>query len=179
MISGNMFINYKKDEPNQFEVGEIPYAGGRFSMYIALPLTDDGIASLEKYLSDPHNVNCLFMDLKIYYAEVKIPKFTTETTLDLMKPLKELGIAKAFGPGAEFPRITSGTTHISQVIHKVRFDVTQTGTTAAAETTEETNKGPALTTTEADIQFVADHPFLYFLRDRETGLILFQGKFSG
>ncbi|XP_059168232.1 serpin I2-like [Physella acuta] len=177
MLSGKMRILYESDEPNQFDVAQLAYKGGRFGLYIALPQKVDGIASLEKHLSDPHNINRLFANLTAIDAEVKIPKFKTETTLDLIKPLKELGIVKAFGPGAEFPRITSDKAHISRVKHQVRFDVSETGT--IAEVDLESIKEPKKDSTKPKVRFVADHPFLYFLRDKETGLILLQGTFSG
>ncbi|XP_059146078.1 leukocyte elastase inhibitor-like [Physella acuta] len=88
-------------------------------------------------------------------------------------------MVKAFSPaGADFTGISSsGQVYISQVIHKAVIDVTETGTVAAAATVI----GISVTSVMLPPaeSFVADHPFVYFLRDNQSGQILFQGKFSG
>ncbi|KAH9525835.1 Serpin B3 [Bulinus truncatus] len=66
---------------------------------------------------------------------------------------------------------------ISQVLHKAVVEVQESGTVAAAATTIAMGfMSSRLPTTDT---FIADHPFIYFLRDNETGQILFHGKFSG
>ncbi|XP_059168239.1 serpin B3-like [Physella acuta] len=171
MMTKNMYLQYKRDKTNQVDVAELPFDGGRFALYIALPHKVDGIASLEKLLSNPVQMIQLFSDIRSKYVRVKIPIFTTETTLDLKQPLIDLGMVEAFGPGADFSGIaTSGNICISQVIHKVRFEVTETGKVGAPTS-------PSSVTPEAD--FLVDHPFLYFLKDKKSGQFLFQGKYSG
>ncbi|XP_059168243.1 antichymotrypsin-2-like [Physella acuta] len=177
-MSVEMDIKHKKDETNEVDVAELPFQGGRFALYIALPEKLDGIASLEKSLSGQNEIDQLFTGLSKKTVFVQIPKFTTESTLDLNEPLRELGMVEAFDSGADFSRITtSRKIFISQVIHKAKIEVTETGVTAAAAT----YVGLILTSAPIPkpINFKADHPFLYFLRDNQSGQILFQGKFSG
>ena len=53
------------------------------------------------------------------------------------------------------------------------IEVEEEGTTAAAVTVvrfTKKSKRPRVT------QFIVDHPFLFFLRDLETGILLFQGR---
>ncbi|XP_059165404.1 serpin B3-like [Physella acuta] len=177
MMQVDRNIKHKKDKPNQVDVAELPFKGGRFAFYIALPKKIDGLANLETWLSNPQHMEELFKNLRTNSVSVRIPKFQTETTLDLKQPLIDLGMVEAFGPGADFTGITSsGNIYISQVIHKAKIDVTEIGTTAAAATVVNTYDDSDVLT---NVDFIADHPFLYFLRDKQSGQILFQGKFSG
>ncbi|XP_059165405.1 serpin B4-like [Physella acuta] len=177
MMDQSNYIKYKKDKSNQVDVAELPYKGGRFAFYIALPKKKDGLANLEKWLSNPQHMEELFKNLRPKSVSVTIPKFQTETTLDLKQPLMDLGMVEAFGPGADFTGITSsGNIYISQVIHKAKIDVTEHATTAAAATVVDSEDYSA---DNIEYSFIADHPFLYFLKDIQSGIILFQGKFSG
>ncbi|XP_059168240.1 antichymotrypsin-2-like [Physella acuta] len=177
MMAKEMEIKHKKDTSNHVQVAEIPFKGRRFALYIALPLKVGGIASLEQLISHPTKMEKLFKGLKKKRVFVDIPKFTTETTLDLKQPLIELGMVEAFGPGADFRDISSGSLSISDVLHKAKIEVKEIGVTAAAATVLQANT--RMLGRQPQAIFVANHPFLYFLRDRRTGLILFQGKFSG
>ncbi|XP_059168245.1 serpin B4-like [Physella acuta] len=178
MMVETMDIQYKFDKTNEVDVAELPFEGKRFALYIALPRKVDGIASLEQSLSVPNQTDQLFTGLSEETVFVKIPKFTTETTLDLKQPLIELGMVEAFGPGADFSSLTSGgNIFISEVIHKARIEICETGVTAAGATVLKIDFRSKRI--PADVKFEADHPFLYFLKDKQSGIILFQGKFSG
>uniref|UniRef100_A0A2C9JP74 Serpin domain-containing protein n=1 Tax=Biomphalaria glabrata TaxID=6526 RepID=A0A2C9JP74_BIOGL len=104
-----------------------------------------------------------------------IPKFRIETKLELEDVLVDMGMVKAFSEvQADFSGLLP-IGYISKVIHQAVIDVQESGTVAAAVTV-----GEASSKSIPDIvPFIADHPFLYFLRDKETGQILLQGKFSG
>ncbi|XP_055863185.1 leukocyte elastase inhibitor-like [Biomphalaria glabrata] len=178
MMNADRYVNIKRDAVNKVDVAELPFKGGRFSMYIALPRAVDGITDLEQLLVQPEKVKQLFTGLSSVRVQLSIPKFKTETTLSLNTPLKDMGIRKAFiSNAANFSGITSAQVFISQVLHKAVIEVKETGTVAAAATVI----GVSLTSVQLPPTqaFIADHPFVYFLRDNQTGQILFQGKFSG
>ncbi|XP_059154810.1 leukocyte elastase inhibitor-like isoform X2 [Physella acuta] len=179
MMNDNMTIKYKKDNSIGIEVVELPFNGERFHFYIALPEEVNGITDLEKLLATPGKVDTLFSGLSSEYLDVSIPKFKTETTLYLVQPLKDIGMVEAFSPGyADFTGIIrKGGVFISSVIHKAIIDVKETGTVAAAATSVVMSITSLKRPPEK--RFVADHPFLYFIRDELTQQILFQGKFSG
>jgi len=66
---------------------------------------------------------------------------------------------------------------ISDVIHQAFVEVNEEGTEAAAATAVEMMKaavseGPHIPT------FSADHPFIFLIQDKETGLILFMGRMN-
>ncbi|BFZ05356.1 hypothetical protein BsWGS_08395 [Bradybaena similaris] len=161
------------------DVAELPFKGNRFSLYIALPNTVDGITAFESSLLVPRNVDQLFQGLTPRRVRLSIPKFKIESSFKLIPPLQQLGLRKPFDmTTANFQGISSGRPLvISDALHKAVIDVTETGTVAAAATAVSIelvsmNVGPVET-------FNADHPFVFFLRDKQTNNILFQGKFSG
>ncbi|KAI8739265.1 leukocyte elastase inhibitor [Biomphalaria glabrata] len=178
MMNADRYVNIKRDNVNKVDVAELPFKGGRFSLYIALPRAVDGITDLEQLLVQPEKVKQLFTGLSSVRVQLSIPKFKTETTLSLNTPLRDMGIRKAFiSNAANFSGITPAQVFISQVLHKAVIEVKETGTVAAAATVI----GVSLTSVQLPPTqtFIADHPFVYFLRDNQTGQILFQGKFSG
>jgi len=84
---------------------------------------------------------------------------------------------RAFTEGADFSGITSDTDlMISVVVHKAFVDVNEQGTEAAAATgvgIVATSAAPAPTPV-----FRADHPFLFLIRDMQSGSILFMGRLA-
>jgi len=85
-------------------------------------------------------------------------------------------MAHAFGNSADFSGMTGKPDFkISRAVHKAYVDVNETGTEAAAATTI-TMVGAAMMQREVIIPFVADHPFLFLIRDTTSGSILFLGR---
>jgi serpin B len=155
---------------------EIPYQGRTLSMLILLPTAVDGIASLERNLTESllQKVvsNMTEKELKVY-----IPKFKLESTYQMKPYLSALGMPSAFDRGkANFTGMDrSGNVFISEVYHKAFLEVNEEGTEAAAAT------GVVITKTSLsllpDPEFRADHPFLFFIRDSVNDVILFAGRF--
>uniref|UniRef100_A0A2C9L6N4 Serpin domain-containing protein n=1 Tax=Biomphalaria glabrata TaxID=6526 RepID=A0A2C9L6N4_BIOGL len=109
MMTDDRNVNIKRDDVNKVDIAELPFKGGRFSFYIALPQAIDGITDLEQLLARPEKVKQLFTGLSSVRVQLSIPKFKTETTLSLNTPLKDMGIRKAFiSKVADFSGITSG-----------------------------------------------------------------------
>lgn len=153
----------------------MPYKDGTLEMVVLLPDEPDGLAKLEEKLS----VKMLEEWLSGFGArKVKLwlPKFELKWKSGLNGPLAEMGMADAFDRGkADFSGITDAESlFISKVVHEAYVKVDERGTEAAAAT------GIAVAATRAvmdkPVEFRADHPFLYLIRDRETGAILFLGR---
>jgi serpin B len=117
-----------------------------------------------------------------YSVNVLMPRFSIDTQAQLGDVLKSLGMPLAFGGAADFTGIHVPTDEadrlfISEVIHQANIDVDEKGTTAAAATAVVmatggcTGPGPAKV-----ITFRLDRPFLFALRDVETGAVLFMGQ---
>ena len=108
-------------------------------------------------------------------VDVALPKMKMSTELELSDALKAMGMPLAFSNEADFTGITrTEAVKISKVIHKAFVDVNEEGTEAAAATGVVGVKATAVMMPQ---QFHADHPFVFFVRDRATGVVLFAGRF--
>ena len=105
---------------------------------------------------------------------VALPKFSVKSALELREPLVNLGMGAAFSAQAEFPGIADVPLRISRVLQEVRVDVDEEGTEAAAATAAMMMRLSMPQPPEFD--FVADRPFLFAIRERTTGVILFMGR---
>jgi serpin B len=158
---------------------EMPYKGGTASMYVVLPDKRDGLPGLERAL--PDKLKTLQSKLADELEMVSLPKFEIDPgePLRLVKPLQTLGMKQAFDPSkADFTGIANpGDPNdrlvISDVLHKAFVKVDEKGTEAAAATAVLMEAGgmPRKAT-----PFTVDHPFLFLIVDRGSGLILFVGR---
>jgi serpin B len=120
--------------------------------------------------------NCYPYDLRLF-----MPRFEIETRFELKDVLAAVGMPLAFDParadltGIHVPEPGEGRPYISAVIHQANIDVDEKGTEAAAATAVgvDTGGGPGPLD---EITLRLDHPFLFFVRDVETGSVLFMGR---
>ncbi len=112
-----------------------------------------------------------------YDIELFMPRFSIETRADLGATLAAAGMPLAFDPdAADFTGI-NGTepVFIKTVIHQANIDVDEKGTEAAAATAVGMDTGGGPSALERIIVRL-DRPFLFLLRDVETGAVLFLGR---
>ena len=146
-------------------------------MMAFLPKTHDGLAAFEQTL-DADRLGRLLDKLRAaprQTVRVTLPKFRLDGDYDLKATLKDLGMRRAFTGKAEFAEISRGAAlMIDSIVHKSFLAVDEEGTEAAAATALEhftaAHSGPR------GIEFRADHPFLFLVRDERTGAILFMGR---
>jgi serpin B len=159
------------------QVLELPYLGNDVSMVVLLPRTVDGIGKLEAQLTAP-NLAEWTTGLENQKVEVFLPKFKATSEFSLGGTLAEMGMPDAFVYlKADFSGM-DGTDNlfISEVVHKAYVDVDEQGTEAAAATGVVMVAG-AIARPMAPIPvFRADHPFLFLIRDNQTGSVLFLGR---
>jgi serpin B len=146
-------------------------------MVVLLPKELDGLPGLGKSLTVRRLQECLSRldGAGETSVRVHLPKFKTTSTLDLGKTLEKMGMPSAFSQGADFSGMNGNRElFISKVVHKGFVDVNEEGTEAAAATAVGMAKGavPQITV------FNANHPFLFLIRDNETGSILFLGRLA-
>jgi serpin B len=149
----------------------LPYAGDRLEMLLALPEAPDGLASLEASLT-PAIIAAWEAALHPAKVMIWLPRFRLSTAYDLVEPLTALGMPRAFGAGADFSGISrAAPLTLGAVVHQAWVAVDEVGTEAAAATAVAVTRsgGPKPT-------FRADRPFLFLIRDRQTGAILFLGR---
>jgi serpin B len=160
-------------ESDDLQVLEMPYDGQRLAMVILLPRARDGLADLEEMLSD-ETLDAWLEELAVRETQVFLPRFKVTSRFDLGQTLEQMGMPLAFTPGrADFSGMNGRRDlFIGKVIHQAWVKVDEEGTEAAAATAV----GMMTTSLERPPLFNANHPFLFMIRDRETGSILFIGR---
>jgi serine protease inhibitor len=169
-----------------YQAVELVYRGGDLSLLVLLPDGVDGIRELEGKISAQQLQNCA---ARMRDREVKLflPRFkVTWGTVDVRELLEALGMALAFEPlkanfsginGLEPPHVDG--LFIAAVFHKAFVDVNEEGTEAAAATAAAVSRAARHGAPEPPVPiFRADHPFLFAIRDRRSGAILFLGRLA-
>jgi serpin B len=162
---------------NHFRMASFPYGRGKFRMLVMLP--NEGVSTAEIMQSlDKDSWKTYLEDMsQPLELDVWLPKFTFSWETNLNDVLASLGMPKAFSPNeADFTKINSkGGLFISKVKHKTFIAVNEEGTEAAAST----SVGISLTSVApSSVEFHADHPFLFFITEEDSGAILFMGQLS-
>lgn len=184
----------KKDVPTMHRTGsfrfaqkdgvkmlEIPYKGDTMSMLVVLPDDVDGLGVLESSLT-AERLGGLVQSLAPQRVSVSLPKFEINpaAALSLGDLLKAMGMAVAFDrqkadfTGIANPPDPADRLFIGGVFHKAFVKVDEKGTEAAAATAVVMLRAQGMPMRATE--FKADHPFLFFLRDDASGLILFMGR---
>jgi len=153
---------------------ELPYETGDMSMLIILP--DEGqFKTVEEDLSS-ETIQEIVGDLTYGPVTLSLPRFTYESVFSLREALQGLGMIDAFDPDrADFSGMDGGRDlFIGSVLHKAFVSVDEDGTEAAAATAVIMQ----LTSAFADepITFTVDRPFIYLIRDGQSGSVLFVGR---
>ncbi len=161
-------------EGEHFQAIDLPYEDGRLSMVIILP-ERGRLKEIEGKLT-PEFVDDVVEGMKEENVKLTLPKFRFERRYLLKGVLASMGMGKAFSDDADFSGISDKPLAISQVIHKTFISVAENGTEAAAATAVVMTVAAAPGTNPEYKVFKADHPFLFFIIDRKTGLILFMGR---
>lgn len=158
---------------NGFQAIDIPYVDEKLSMLVIMPAP----GTFDAFLSalTPTKLNECIAQTALKQVDLALPKFTFSTGADLGNLLRSLGMTDAFAPGhADFSGIDGRfDLFISSVLHKAFISIDEQGTEAAAAT------AVIIGITSAPVSQVTltvDHPFLFLVRDRQTGLVLFLGK---
>ncbi|KAM0867887.1 hypothetical protein ACQ4PT_041697 [Festuca glaucescens] len=152
----------------------------QFSMCIFLPDADDGLRSLiDAIASRPGFLHEHMPRRKIEVRDFRVPRFKLSFHHTVVDNLKELGLQLPFSPKADLSDMTdddhSGFRQgLNNVIHKAVIEVNEEGTEAAAVTMVCINP-TASATPQPWVDFVADHPFAYFIVEEETGAVVFAG----
>uniref|UniRef100_A0A8C9AID5 Serpin family B member 11 n=1 Tax=Prolemur simus TaxID=1328070 RepID=A0A8C9AID5_PROSS len=109
-------------------------------------------------------------------VEVHLPRFKVEIKYELNSLLKSLGMTDIFNKvKADLSGMSPAKgLYLSKVVHKSYLDVSEEGTEAAAAA------GDSITVKRLPIRarFVADRPFLFFIRHIHSSMILFCGKLA-
>ncbi len=152
---------------------ELPYEEDDLSLLLALPSPGSTLSEVEEALTQDTLAGWVNA-LEVRSVSVSLPPFRLRTALSLRDVLTEMGMPLAFSEMADFSGLTgSADLLLDDVIHEAFIEVDEQGTEAAAAT------AVVIRTTAMPfdpVSFVADRPFLFVLRDRNTGTVLFMGR---
>jgi serpin B len=164
---------FRYAELDAIQILELPYVGDDFSMLVLLPQDMDGLSALEAKLT-PGNLDRWLSALRPRKVDVYLPKFKMTSQFSLNGVLQDMGMSDAFDSDkADFSGMTGHKQlYITAVVHKAFVDVNEEGTEAAAAT------GVVMATKSVQVTptFRADHPFVFLIRDNQSGSILFMGR---
>lgn len=161
-------------------VGELPYTGGQISMLLVVPEARDGLPAVLASLDADRIAGWVEALAERPEVTLKLPRFRIEPaqSLQLKEPMESLGTRQAFIDGqADLSGIAATTPplFVADGYHKAFVEVNEEGTEAAAATAVVVmTRGAPMRPPERD-ELIADHPFLFMLRDTQTGAILFVG----
>ena len=149
---------------------EMPYGNGAFSMVAILPANDMDIDQLINYLDDAtwQNIVNKFQERML---PLKLPRFKIECEIPLNEPVRNVGMQQIFYGG--FANISDVSLAVSIIIQKTFVEVNEEGTEAAAVTVIAMDgASPGY----VPPSFIANRPFLYLIKEKSTGAILFIGR---
>lgn len=159
----------------------LPFGDGIFNMTIALPDQRNGLSKLLGTLNAEKLKALPFAKRK---TDITLPVFATDVNTDLKPLLGALGIHRIFDPQhAGIQAVSNNNGNglcVSQMKQKAHLGVDEEGSEGAAVTTVE-----LLTTANREgatsliTSFCANHPFMYFVSERSSGIIYFIGQFCG
>ncbi|KAG6409000.1 hypothetical protein SASPL_132028 [Salvia splendens] len=168
-----------------FKVLKLPYRHGsgdtrRFSMCIYLPDARDGLPSLvERVCSEPGFVDRHLPHGKVNLDEFRIPKFKMGFEFEASRVLKELGVVGVFERGGVSEMVEESPDGeelwADKIHHKAIVEVNEEGTEAAAVTGLFIG-GSCMQRPRPRPRFVADHPFIFTIREDTSGVVLFVGQ---
>lgn len=172
-----------------FALMELPYKGGDLSMVVLAPNRIDGLPAITKSLTAA-KLDGWIAKLKRRETHVYLPKFKAETSYGLKDRLGTMGMGSAFTSpsepgGADFSGMAASLDpnarlYLSDVVHKAFISVNEKGTEAAAATAAMMLKEEAapVRLIKFTPTFRADRPFLFLIRDKRSGSILFLGRIT-
>ena len=177
MHQTEMFQFAVLNELNGASMLQMPYLGNRLVLRLVLPNGNGGnkLDALEQKLRTA-DLDLLFESNRgEEKVAVTMPRFKLEQTIPLTDQLQKLGMNDMFvGGKADFSAIDgSRNLYVSEVVQKAFIEVNEEGSEAAAAT------GAVMMMRSMPMppeEFRADRPFLFFLRDKLTGMLLFQGR---
>jgi serpin B len=173
---------YRMAKADGVAVLKLPYVGGDTAMLVVLPGRLDGLPAVEQSL-DTGKLAVWTGALSEQEVRVWLPRFLVDPpeAMRLRATLQALGMTRAFdAERADFTRMANPPSpgdqlYIDAVFHKAFVQVNEKGTEAAAATAVTMSpRGGAMPPPLPE--FRADHPFLFFIVDQASGLVLFMGR---
>ncbi len=151
---------------------DLPYGDSAFTMTVVVPSNGVSLDAVTASLMKPVAWTTMVSQMHMATIDLFLPKLKLEWQRRLNDDLIALGMRDAFSATrADFSRLSSASTLIDYVKQKTYVEINEEGTVAAAVT----SVGFVVTSLGPEPQFRADHPFIFVIRERLTGTIMFMG----
>jgi len=170
MMHQTEFFDYA--EKDGMQIVRLPYSTGSLEMWIALP-PEGGMFQLLEILAN-EGMFYLKSDAEKREVILSLPKFDVSDDNILADALKLLGVETAFADNADFFSISDTPLCVDEILQKVRVQVDEQGTKAAAATALMV-KEMGLLRPEPPVEMNVDRPFAFVISDAETGSVCFAG----
>ncbi|XP_018422172.1 PREDICTED: plasminogen activator inhibitor 1 [Nanorana parkeri] len=163
---------FETPDGEYYDVIELPYEGGELSMLIAAPYEKNVPLSAITDILTPELINQWKANMQKSTRLLVLPKFSLVSEVNLKTPLENLGIEDMFSEEkADFSQLSNERPlYVSEAFQKIKVEVTESGTRAAAAT------AVVLLARMAPLEVIMDHPFLFLIRHNPTGTLLFMGQ---
>ena len=178
-LKADFGILHRVKELNNAAALEMPYKGDRLSMVFILPTDGSGensLAEVEAKIASIDDLGSVLQFQRKMKTQVRLPKFKVESDFDLGNALKALGFVDMFDEAkADFSGMTpsgSKDLYVSAVVQKAFVEVNEEGAEAAAATAGVM----AMRSLVIEPTFICDRPFMFIIKDKLTGVVLFQGR---
>ena len=163
-------FRYLKDD--DYQAVELPYIGNQVSMLVVVP--DQGMFEEFEDQFSIEKLNLILDGLSYSPVVLTFPKFEFEAEISLAEILTDMGMPTALSDAADFSGMTgSKDLFISDVFHKAFVSVDEEGTEAAAATAVDMS---LTSMPESPLELTVDRPFLFLIREHDTGTVLFMGR---
>ncbi|NP_878283.1 antithrombin-III precursor [Danio rerio] len=170
-------FQYAKIPEDKVKILELPYNGGDITMVLILPIEGATLSEVVANMNLKKLVGWLHA-MKETTVAVQIPRFRVEDSFSLKEQLTKMGLEDLFSPAnASLPGMVADAEgpnlFISDAYHKAFLEVNEEGSEASAAT--------AVVATGRSLnifreQFVADRPFLLFIRESSINALIFTGR---
>ncbi len=166
--------SYPYYEDEEIQAISLPYKNKRMALMVILPKSIEGWRLISQVINY-ERINLVISGMGTREVQLALPKFRSELQINLRQELTSLGMGTAFNRHADLSGMTGEENlYVDEVIHKAFIEVNEMGTEAAAATAAIIGLKSSLR--DDPVRFNADHPFVFFLLDRQTGCIIFTGR---
>jgi len=168
-------------ENELFQSVALPFVGmskgkGQMALLMLLPKSAENFDTMINLMPDAFAE--ALTDLKVEKVHIQVPKFSLTKRYNLNTALQQMGMQNPFTTQANFSGIDGRLNlYINQVVHETFFALDESGVLAAAATAASMNITSAPSTKPPE-EFIANHPFLFFIVDLKSQEVLFMGKFA-
>ena len=159
-----------------FSAVTLPYGNGAFSMTVMLPEGKNKVSDIAGYLKK-NGWSSVYNYMDDYSVDLWLPKFSFAWSMQLKDLLSKMGMPTAFSTSADLKSMSDRALRLSFVKQDSFVQVDEEGTEAAAVSSAGVEKTTAIPNPKEAV-FHANRPFLYVIRERSTGAVLFAGSFG-